>query len=113
MVGAANGAVVSLSQEDAKRLFLGQQLGSRLVPYDQEDDLVRERFYRALADMSPHSVRAYWAKRVFTGRGRPPARLSSEQTKTAIRQERNAVSYLPAEHAPPGVSVLLKLGAGD
>jgi hypothetical protein len=100
--------VVMLSREEVAEVFLGQRPGTALVAFDQEDEQIRARFYRSVADMSLSSVRAYWAKRVFTGRGRPPARLKAGQIDSVITNRANAVSYIASERIPPGGKVLLR-----
>lgn len=106
--------VVTITREEAANLFLaGGRTDARLTPFDQRDRQLRERFYREVAGVSAASVRAHWAKQVFTGRGRPPAMLSREEVERVLSEKPGAVTYVPAGHLPEGSKVVLSLGAGD
>ncbi len=106
-------AVDALSPARARALFLGAAADPALVPVDREDRQLRSRFYRALFDMSLHSIRAYWAKQVFTGRGRPPRKLASEQMPTLFSEPTHFVTYVAQGRLPPNAKVLLELDGGN
>ncbi|MCB1738560.1 MAG: hypothetical protein KDI42_10570, partial [Gammaproteobacteria bacterium] len=85
------------SRAEVADLFLGRsQNAYNVLPVDQDDEALRERFYREYAGMSLSRVRAYWAKRVFTGRGRPPDMISLDQTAGMISGTRLVITYMPA-----------------
>lgn len=99
-----------LTRTEVANLFLG--LGRKnpaLQPYDRSDPDLRERFYREAADLSMSSVRAHWAKQVFTGRGRPPAMLKTEEIEGTLAKHPGAVTYVPAGHVPAGGRIVLIL----
>jgi len=105
--------VMTLSRNEAANLFLG--LGSsatQMIPFDQNNAQVREHFYRQVSDLSLASVRAHWAKQIFTGRGRPPAMLTLDDVEQTLSRNPAAVTYIPAGRIPAGSNVLLKLKSG-
>jgi hypothetical protein len=106
--------VATLTRTETANLFLAKgRTDSQLTPFDQRDRQLRERFYREVAGVSAASVRAHWAKQVFTGRGRPPAMLSLEEVERVLSEKPGAVTYVPAGQLPEGSKVLLSIGAGE
>lgn len=106
--------VASITRTEAANLFLAKErTDSQLTPFDQRDRQLRERFYREVAGLSVASVRAHWAKQVFTGRGRPPAMLSLEEVERVLSEKPGAVTYVPAGQLPEGCKVLLSIDAGE
>lgn len=102
-----------MSREQVARVFLkqGPLPGNlqQLVPYDRAEAALRARFYQDVAGMSPHRLRAYWAKRVFTGRGRPPETLDADQLAARLAQDPAALSYAPEAQRPAESKALLTL----
>lgn len=110
VVGAGNARIGPLSRQQVAELFLNPTENTvGLKPLDRQDPALRERFYRGVSGMSPASVRAYWAKRVFTGRGRPPAMLDTDSVLRRLAEDPKAVTYLPAGELPDGAVLLLQL----
>lgn len=105
-----NAALNDINRQDVANLFLGLS-NSSFKPYDQKNKKLQSAFYDYAADLSLASVRAHWAKRVFTGRGRPPAIVSLEQTGELISTDPLAITYVPANQVIPGVKILLRLNA--
>lgn len=79
-----------------------------LHPMDRAEDPLRERFYQNLG-LAPSAVRLHWAKRVFTGRGRPPPVVSSTDLMPALTQQHNALIYLESGERPPHTRVVTTL----
>ena len=85
VVGAGNARIGPLSRQQVAELFLNPTQNTvGLKPLDRQDPALRERFYRGVSGMSPASVRASWAKRVITGRGRPAEIGRSGSVASAI-----------------------------
>jgi hypothetical protein len=105
----------SMTRDEVANLFMGIGAHTKphLIPFDQRDLLLRERFYREVAGLSAASVRAHWAKQVFTGRGRPPAMLSQEEVEQMLSEQPAAVTYIPSGPLPAGSKVLLELKSGE
>lgn len=96
-----------LTQTQVANLFLGRNFGDtiQLTPFDQDDAQLRERFYREVVGMSLTSVRAYWAKRVFTGRGRPPKVLKADEIGQQLEKQ-GSVTYFLSEQQPEDAEIL-------
>ena len=111
LIVRADSPVVSLTRKEIADLYLDRggmrdKWGEPVIPLDLKDDTLRERFYNEVAEMSLNRLRAYWSKRVFTGRGRPPAERPSDQIAASVMQDPHVVAYLPAGQCPKGVTVL-------
>ena len=113
LIARADAEVAALTAPQAADLFLQRGAVSKLIPYDRDDPALREGFYRAVADISLTSLRAYWAKQVFTGRARPPKSLGGEDVSGVLSASPFAVTYVLAGKQPPGSKVLLKIGPSD
>jgi hypothetical protein len=115
VVASQAAPVQQLTRAELADLFLGRADESRfrLRPIDQKDESLRQRFYHALTGQSLPSLRAYWAKQVFAGRGRPPPQLPQAESEHALEQSPDLVTYLPAGQKPAASKVLLILPAGD
>ena len=114
-VASPAAAVTALTPGELADIFLGRADESRfcLQAIDQKDETLRQRFYRAVTGLSLQSLRAYWARQVFTGRGRPPRQMSLEESWEALTRLPNAITYLPEGSIPETGKVLLILPGGD
>lgn len=75
-----------------------------------EDSAARTRFEREILRKEPLQIRAYWARLVFTGRGRPPKSMPSVvDVKRYVASEPAAISYIPDTEVDATVKVLYRL----
>ena len=104
--------VDSLPTSQLQSVFLGRssQLPGELraVPLDQaEGNRVREVFYRDIVGQSPAQIKAHWSKILFTGRGRPPRQVASdEDVKLLIAGNPGMIGYINAASLDGSVKVL-------
>jgi hypothetical protein len=101
-------AVEALSKRQVMELFLRKSHASNipLVPYDRDETDLKADFYRYFADMSLNRLRAYWAKKVFTSRGKPPESLSAEQLGSAFRGGSAAISYMRKDQLDDAMKIV-------
>ncbi len=100
-----------LTRQDLADIYLDRNATRStlaVVPLDRSEDALRERYYQALG-LSPAAVRSYWAKRVFTGRGRPPAAIPASEITTTLSQQKNTLIYVDATQRPRGTRVVTVL----
>lgn len=104
--------VSSLSRQDVADLFLGRRQitlsGQTLKPVDVSDPSLRDNFYSQVAGMTSVMVNAYWARIVFSARGRPPPILSVTQAQAMVVSNVGFVTYLP-DKGPLGFKVVVRL----
>jgi len=76
IVNPAN-PLAEMTLKDVKKIYLGKSKffpgGGKVIPADQpEKSQVRKIFYEVMINKSPSKLKAYWSKRIFTGKGTPP-----------------------------------------
>ncbi|UGQ48195.1 type 2 periplasmic-binding domain-containing protein [Massilia endophytica] len=80
VIVSARSPLAALRAEQVADIFLGQAAsfpdGSEATAVDQAPGSAqRDEFYLKIANRSPALMKAYWTKRIFTGRGHPPREL--------------------------------------
>jgi ABC-type phosphate transport system substrate-binding protein len=111
VVVGAGSPIAALSADDIARIFLGKTEttsdGGRVVPVDApEGTAVREAFYRQLTGKTPAQVRAYWARLIFTGSGRPPRQLDTTALAKLLDDNPRAIGYVDRAAVPPGARIV-------
>lgn len=107
-----NSSITELTHIEAANLFLG--IGdANLKPYDQAEKNLRTDFYQTVANLSLVSVRAHWAKQVFTGRGRPPSIIDQSQTQILFDQNSEAITYTRASDTISGTRIVLRMNTKE
>jgi ABC-type phosphate transport system substrate-binding protein len=100
VVVSAQSPVTTLSRSQVADIFLGKARrfpnGALAQPVDQlEGSAARNEFYATYADRTPAQIKSHWSKIVFTGRGQPPAAVtSSEELKRRIAANPAAIGYI-------------------
>jgi len=112
IVNSANAAAISDS--DLSRLFLGKlkqfSSGNKAIPVNQKfGSNVRKEFEQKVLKKSSRQVKAYWSKRLFSGKGKPPKELSSDQDIISqVASDKNAIGYVDASKVDGSVKILRK-----
>lgn len=90
----------TLTDRDLLRIFLKKKTrlpgGLKVVPVDLIPDSPTRKFFSEQILHKPvHVVRAYWQKKVFTGRAIPPPELeTSSAVATYIHNHAEAIGYV-------------------
>ncbi len=92
---------IELDRDTVALIYLGKAViteeGSRIVPLNQpENSPAYVSFSKDILRKSPKQLKAYWAKRIFTGKGRPPKTIDSEDeiiTEVA-KGDTNYIAYV-------------------
>ena len=115
VVVSAKNPTTALTAEQATDLFLGEVAtfpgGGQAVPVDQADSShVREEFYAKAAGKTSAQLKAYWAKVIFTGKGKPPKAVADSATvKQLVADNPNMIGYMDRGALDAGVRVVLTL----
>jgi len=85
VVVSARSPVTALRAEQVADIFLSEATrfpdGSEVVALDLPiGSPLRDDFYLKVANRTPALMKAYWTKKIFTGRGQPPRELPNSQT---------------------------------
>jgi ABC-type phosphate transport system substrate-binding protein len=101
-------------ERTVKNLYLGKTVqldnGIRVEVVDLPNSSpVREEFYQKVIGKDTTQIRAYWAKRIFTGKGSPPDTVMDEQAVVKwVRQAPGRIGYVSAEAVDGTVRVLMR-----
>ncbi|EGU58971.1 hypothetical protein VINI7043_01925 [Vibrio nigripulchritudo ATCC 27043] len=118
LTSAANAAVVvvgnpsmdELNASTIKKLYLGKAKSLNIEVLDLEDgQALKYEFHQKVTGKTEAQLQAYWAKRVFTGKGQPPKALpSAELVKNTVKSGQNIIGYIDESQVDDSVKVLLK-----
>ncbi|WP_354624725.1 phosphate ABC transporter substrate-binding protein [Psychromonas sp. MME2] len=109
VVVIGNPAASDISLGEAKKLFLGKGDTSLVIYELDEGDATRTEFHSVVTGKSESQLKAFWSKQVFTGKGNPPATVSSASAmKAAVAANPNAIGYIDEADLDSSVKVILK-----
>ncbi len=114
VVVSAQSEVSQLQRIDIENIFFGRNYsfpnGADATPLDlEEGSAERVEFYMKLAGRSPAQVKAFWAKLIFTGRGRPPAVVSDrEELIDRLIADPNAIGYIDSSYVDDRVKIVFR-----
>ena len=90
-----------LTKEDVSKLFLKKvkrwkESDEAVLPVDLvEDSPVREKFSKEIHGRKISSIKAYWQKQIFSGRGVPPEeKKSDEEVLEYVSENAGAIGYI-------------------
>jgi len=96
-----------------KKLFLGK---SKRFPSGDTAFVVvhagdsKNEFNQKVLSKSASQIKAYWAKRTFSGKGSPPTSLSGDaEVKSVVSSNANTIGYIDASQVDASVKVLFTL----
>ena len=100
VIVSARSAVTALRTEQVAELFLAETArfpdGSEATAVDlMLGDPQRDDFYLKVARRTPALMKAYWTKRIFTGRGQPPRELPhSLAVRKLVAENPGMIGYI-------------------
>lgn len=112
---ARNITVDKLSRQQVADIFLDTHAFNelQLTPFDREEFALKGRFYREVTEMSLNRLRAYWSKRVFTGRGRPPKVMKVNDLANNQGLNNEVITYLYRRSLPDNMKIVFELPARE
>jgi len=105
--------VTGLSAEQAAQIYLGRTRtfpdGKPATPVDlPEGSTVREKFITNVLQKNERTLKAYWTKLLYTGKGRPPEVMANDQlVKEWVSKNQSALGYVDGRVLDESVKVLL------
>lgn len=106
--------VDSLTTKQVRSLFLGKTKkfanGAVAKPvYQQEDSIVKTEFDRMVLRKSAGKMRAFWSKRIFTGKGTPPPSVENDEAvKAWVKKTPGGIGYISGKSVAADDNVLLR-----
>jgi len=105
----------AITKKDVNRIFLGKMKsfsnGNSIKAVDVSNvSPTREEFNKKALKKSSSQVKAYWSKRVFSGKGTPPKVLDSDaKIKEFVAGNPNAIGYIDSKNLDGSVKAALTL----
>ncbi|MGZ3649878.1 MAG: hypothetical protein ACXVCI_09115 [Bdellovibrionota bacterium] len=113
IVGSSPG---SLTKDELHDIYFqnGGRLngGQAVIPLDYKaDNPLREQFYEKAFSRSQVQMKAYWAQRIFTGKGNPPMTVENakEAATLILEKHENYIGYMNESDVARNMNVLLRL----
>jgi ABC-type phosphate transport system substrate-binding protein len=100
VVVSARSPVTALRAEQVADIFLSEAMrfpdGGEAVALDLPiGSPLRDDFYLKVANRSPALMKAYWTKKIFTGRGQPPRELpNSQAVRKLVADNPTLIGYI-------------------
>lgn len=109
----ADAGIKQLSASEVSHIFLDKRMllpnGQRAIPVDQPKGALRDMFYEKFTGKKRAMISAYWAQRLFTGSGTPPAQMESpEAVVEYVVKTPNAIGYIDSAQITPALRVVAK-----
>jgi ABC-type phosphate transport system substrate-binding protein len=114
VIGNKAGPVSSMTEKQVNDIYLGKVAnlpdGSPVEFVDlPAENSVRDEFYDKVIGKDASQIKAYWAKRVFTGKGTPPETKGSEAAVVQwVSGGVGRIGYVSPGAADGSVKVLLR-----
>lgn len=105
----------ALRADQASEIFLGRATilpgAGAVVPVDQsEGSAAREAFYHKTAGNNAAQLKAYWSKKIFSGKGMPPKDAGNDAGVNAmVAANPGLIGYIDKEALDPRVKALLTI----
>ena len=100
VVVSARSPVMALRMEQVADIFLSEATrfpdGGEVVALDLPiGSPLRDDFYLKIANRTPALMKAYWTKKIFTGRGQPPRELpNSLAVRKLVADDPTLIGYI-------------------
>jgi ABC-type phosphate transport system substrate-binding protein len=114
VIGSPDIDVAALSEKTVRNLYLGKTVqldnGTRVEVVDlPSGNSVRDEFYEKVIGKDTTQIKAYWAKRIFTGKGSPPeTRLNEIAVVKWVSEAPGRIGYVGSDTVSDSVRVLLR-----
>ncbi|CED70150.1 putative exported protein [Aliivibrio wodanis] len=110
VVVVGNPASPELDASTIKKIYLGKAKSLNIEAIDLEDGhALKSEFHSAVTGKTEAQLQAFWAKKVFTGKGQPPkTQPSTALVKSAVAGSTNSIGYIDESDVDSSVKVLLR-----
>ena len=107
-----NNSIEEINQSKLSDIFLKNstmwQDYKKIVPVDLDSDLkTRDAFSKSVHHKSVPAIKAYWQKKIFTGKGVPPVEKKSDaEVIEFVKENEGAIGYVSSGSSAFGVKVI-------
>jgi hypothetical protein len=100
--------VHSMTRSEVRQLFLNNQNGQTFA-VECVPNTLHEQFYSEIAGKTASQLRAYRARQIFSGRGKPPRHIKRDELATYLETHPDAVTYVEDDNLPSTFRVVYRL----
>ena len=114
VVVSGTSEVEALSAAQVASIFMGKARsfpgGERAVPIEQsEGQAERDAFHHQVTGKDAAQIKAYWSRRIFSGKGQPPREAGDgAAVKAAVASAPGGIGYLDESLVDGSLKVVLK-----
>lgn len=107
--------VAEITAKETKSIFLGKSKnlpdGKHATPVEiSPENLTREKFNKKVLKKDERKLKAYWSKKVFSGKGQPPKQLADDAAvKAYVNETDGAIGYIDSKHVDSSVKAVLTI----
>jgi len=115
VIAHPDNALMGLSRDELRDIYLGKARsfpgGGRVEAVDQSaGSVARDKFNKDVLKMSESQRKSHWSRLTFTGKGKPPRSLASdEEILDWVAGQPHGVGYIQGSKVNKRVKVLLIL----
>ena len=114
VVAHAKSDIAAVDKAALKKLFLGKTAklkGKKVRAVTLPDtNAIKVEFDSKVVGKDPGKMKAYWANRIFTGKGKPLDQVNSEEALLVwLSENKNGIGYMSADSISSKVKVLLTI----
>ena len=94
VVTSKNNEIKNINSKQLSNIYLKKTTqvdNKRVIPIDNIDDY--DKFYKKVVKKTPQQIHAYWMKEIFTGKKRPPKKVSRDQISKELQRDQKNISY--------------------
>ena len=104
VIVGSNSTIDSIDVATLKRLYLGKTEtlpdGTLVEAVELSNEKTKERFHKKVTSKSIRQLSAYWARLIFTGKGKPKHQIEDpEELIDYISSNTNAIGYIETSSA--------------
>lgn len=102
VVSSKNCNFNNLNQNDLKNLYLGlttEVNNQEVMIYDRDEKNLHDEFIVDYLKKTPILIKKYWVRMLFTGRGKPPKKITIQEWNDILKDDKCSIFYiLPSEY---------------
>lgn len=107
--------ISKITAKETKSIFLGKSKklpnGKPATPVEQpEGNATRDTFNNKVLRKNERKLKAYWSKKVFSGKGQPPKQLADDAAvKAYVKKTTGGIGYIDSSSADASVKTVLTI----
>lgn len=116
VIANKNAPIENISKGDLKSIYTGKLFtfpnsNQEVKPLDLTGEGTgKENFYKAVTGKSLRKIKTYWARQLFTGKGKPPeSQIDEETMKKTVNSGIAYIGYISAENLDDTVKVIFRI----